>query len=390
MLPAQNAVRQRGFRECCICLETFDCASLPAQISSCQHQFNVCRLCHINYLKSQTYNLAGGIKCSTQGCIHRYCNSSLLILLGTQKGNELRTRIEEATFLAHPLAMLCTRPGCGGQIWKPTPMSSTTSSTSIAVSPSVVCPTCAAVICPICLCEGHDEMTCEQYAREKSSNELGVSSQELINAMTKRCPECHYRVMKNGGCAHMKCVRCHHDWCFGCMKPRMSHMDLATHAHCDQRSRDFEARAEVMMQQYLSAQLAAQRAAAEAAKRQARMALAAAAAIAAAASASTRVHSASNDDDDDDVVVRADFFDNDEETEPIAINASSDNITLTTPLTASTSSMSFSTRTQSMNMLAAAAAAAATMRANANSPVIAVVAPGVVRNTMRRLLAVSF
>jgi hypothetical protein len=34
----------------------------------------------------------------------------------------------------------------------------------------------------------------------------------------KACPRCQRHIEKNGGCNHMKCIKCHADWCWTCSK----------------------------------------------------------------------------------------------------------------------------------------------------------------------------
>uniref|UniRef100_A0A5F9CK12 RING-type domain-containing protein n=1 Tax=Oryctolagus cuniculus TaxID=9986 RepID=A0A5F9CK12_RABIT len=35
-----------------------------------------------------------------------------------------------------------------------------------------------------------------------------------ISAHTKDCPKCNIRIEKNGGCNHMQCSKCKHDFCW--------------------------------------------------------------------------------------------------------------------------------------------------------------------------------
>jgi hypothetical protein len=162
------------------------------------------------------------------------------------------------------------------------------------------------------------------------------------------------------------------------MKPRASLYDNNTHTDCDERSRDFEVRAEAKMQEYLRAQLVAVQRAASAEERQRR-----ASAVRAAANAAATVNH-----DDDDVIVRSDFFDDvavatTTATETLPLSDVELTVIDSMPLPPSTS-----LRTHSIGMLAAAAAAAAAVRASAGSPFS--VSPGVVHSTMRRLLTMSF
>jgi len=34
---------------------------------------------------------------------------------------------------------------------------------------------------------------------------------------TKQCPNCGIGIQKNGGCPHMNCQKCKHEFCWNCM-----------------------------------------------------------------------------------------------------------------------------------------------------------------------------
>ena len=38
-----------------------------------------------------------------------------------------------------------------------------------------------------------------------------------ISAHTKDCPKCNICIEKNGGCNHMQCFNCKHDFCWMCL-----------------------------------------------------------------------------------------------------------------------------------------------------------------------------
>lgn len=44
-----------------------------------------------------------------------------------------------------------------------------------------------------------------------------------ISAHTKDCPKCHICIEKNGGCNHMQCYNCKHDFCWMCLGDWKSH-----------------------------------------------------------------------------------------------------------------------------------------------------------------------
>lgn len=45
-----------------------------------------------------------------------------------------------------------------------------------------------------------------------------LEAQEWILRHTKPCPGCKAQIEKNGGCMHMTCSKCRHEWCWVCME----------------------------------------------------------------------------------------------------------------------------------------------------------------------------
>ena len=94
---------------------------------------------------------------------------------------------------------------------------------------AVTCPSCSEVFCSSChTFGGHDPLPCAQWKVIHDPPRLLGSelAQEasFINSLTKACPSCHRRVMKESGCLHMTCTRsCGHQWCWACGRPWQGH-----------------------------------------------------------------------------------------------------------------------------------------------------------------------
>ncbi|KAL0221481.1 hypothetical protein RCL1_001335 [Eukaryota sp. TZLM3-RCL] len=75
----------------------------------------------------------------------------------------------------------------------------------------------------------HNGMTCAQYESSLQS-EFAQSHQWLLEN-TKPCPNCRKPIYKDGGCLHMSCQQCRHDfwWCcanrYDTSKPKRNHSD---------------------------------------------------------------------------------------------------------------------------------------------------------------------
>ena len=69
----------------------------------------------------------------------------------------------------------------------------------------------------------HTPATCEQVEmwRRKASDES--ENVKWMQANTKRCPSCRSPIEKNGGCMHMTCHGCKHEFCWLCRGPWSEH-----------------------------------------------------------------------------------------------------------------------------------------------------------------------
>ncbi|GBE86216.1 hypothetical protein SCP_0900950 [Sparassis crispa] len=79
------------------------------------------------------------------------------------------------------------------------------------------CPVCVARICPACHCEFHEGMSCAEYHDNVSGGHEAYNKWRLENGI-KPCPKCKADLQKNGGCNHIKCVRCGTHMCWVCME----------------------------------------------------------------------------------------------------------------------------------------------------------------------------
>ncbi len=61
----------------------------------------------------------------------------------------------------------------------------------------------------------------EEILRPKKRDQSGVdaSSSSWMKKNSKPCPECESPIEKDGGCNHMTCIPCGHQFCWVCLKP---------------------------------------------------------------------------------------------------------------------------------------------------------------------------
>ncbi|KAG8780102.1 hypothetical protein FRC15_009748 [Serendipita sp. 397] len=84
------------------------------------------------------------------------------------------------------------------------------------------CPSCLMKICPVCFAEGgHDGFTCEQhrkYQQDLLAEEAAQVETWVKNFGGRKCPKCNMGLLKDGGCAHVRCSRCGVHICWTCGK----------------------------------------------------------------------------------------------------------------------------------------------------------------------------
>ena len=64
-----------------------------------------------------------------------------------------------------------------------------------------------------------------------------VESSQWVQENTKACPRCRAATQKNGGCNHITCRACRHEWCWLCSASyKAGHFQRGA---CEQFSQDF-------------------------------------------------------------------------------------------------------------------------------------------------------
>jgi ariadne-1 len=111
--------------------------------------------------------------------------------------------------------------------WCPYPRCANAITTDMVRGHIVQC-SCSFRFCFSCHHEAHSPSSCDQiiqWAKKCSSDsETGL----WLGVNTKACPNCNVYVEKNGGCNHMNCRQCSHEWCWMCMKTWKGHEDYYT------------------------------------------------------------------------------------------------------------------------------------------------------------------
>jgi ariadne-1 len=114
--------------------------------------------------------------------------------------------------------------------WCPSPFCTNAIETVVADHRTPIECTCKFRFCFLCNDYGigdHAPSDCEQV--EKWLKKAAAESENVLwmQANTKKCPKCLSHIEKNGGCMHMSCNKCKHEFCWLCRS------DWRKHASCN-------------------------------------------------------------------------------------------------------------------------------------------------------------
>eukprot|EP00163_Fabomonas_tropica_P013810 TRINITY_DN253_c0_g1_i7.p1 TRINITY_DN253_c0_g1~~TRINITY_DN253_c0_g1_i7.p1 ORF type:complete len:452 (+),score=71.95 TRINITY_DN253_c0_g1_i7:146-1501(+) len=105
---------------------------------------------------------------------------------------------------SNPYVRWCPAPGCSKAI------------RITEDSSNVVSCQCGLEFCFGCSEQPHPPATCDQVRRWKKKCSDDSETAHWIQANTKGCPGCLASIEKNGGCNHVTCSKCRHEFCWVC------------------------------------------------------------------------------------------------------------------------------------------------------------------------------
>lgn len=203
--------------ECVVCCDEFP----PSQMwcLSCGHIF--CDNCWKEEVKSKINQGMSQINCMESGCHCLVPPTSVRQLCEKEEiyNNLLHFIIDQQVNLADTLTH-CPNPKCSKPINK----------LSAHLCNVLKC-SCRHEFCSECHNPSHAPATCGEKERWDILTNEDVMQQRLYGDNFKKCPNCQSGIEKNGGCNHMTCTKCRHEFCWLCLKPWKSHPQ--TFYNCD-------------------------------------------------------------------------------------------------------------------------------------------------------------
>ncbi|KAK9970500.1 hypothetical protein ABG768_026439 [Culter alburnus] len=196
--------------QCGVCLQLVrrdSLLSLP-----CQHSF--CKGCweqHCTVLVKDGVGVE--ISCMAQECSLRMPEDFVLPLLPSE---ELKDKYRRYLFRdyveSHFQLQLCPGADCPIVIQVQEPRAR-----------RVQCSRCQEVFCFKCRQMYHAPTDCATIRKWLTKCADDSETANYISAHTKDCPKCNICIEKNGGCNHMQCSKCKHDFCWMCLGDWKTH-----------------------------------------------------------------------------------------------------------------------------------------------------------------------
>lgn len=179
---------------------------------ACGHSF--CKDCWTIYFETQIFQ---GISIQI-GCMAQKCNvrvpEDLVLTLVTRP--VMRDKYQQFAFKdyvkSHPELRFCPGPNC--QI--------IVQSSEISAK-RAICKVCHTGFCFKCGMDYHAPTDCQIIKKWLTKCADDSETANYISAHTKDCPKCHICIEKNGGCNHMQCFNCKHDFCWMCLGDWKTH-----------------------------------------------------------------------------------------------------------------------------------------------------------------------
>ncbi|TAQ85830.1 hypothetical protein B7494_g5852 [Chlorociboria aeruginascens] len=233
---------------CDICCE--DEVGLQSFAMKCGHRY--CINCYTHYLsqKIKEEGEAARIQCPQDGCKRIMDAKSLDLLVSTDLRNRYyelltRTYVEDKEHLKW-----CPAPDCTNAI-----ECSIKKNQLDKVVPTVICD-CKYRFCFGCILADHQPAPCELVKKWLKKCADDSETANWISANTKECPKCNSTIEKNGGCNHMTCRKCKHEFCWMCMGLWSEHG--TSWYNCNRfeeksgsEARDAQAKSRVSLERYL-------------------------------------------------------------------------------------------------------------------------------------------
>lgn len=211
--PPENDVqvlRSSRSVNCPVCLLTY--AGEMFRNLACGHLF--CIDCWGTHFEVQLIQgVSTGMECMARECNILAPEDFVLSLLTKSNRREKYQQFVFCDYVkSHPELRFCPGPNCN-----------MVARAKELKSKRILCSQCKTSFCFRCGMEYHAPTDCDTIKKWLTKCADDSETANYISAHTKDCPRCHICIEKNGGCNHMQCYNCKHDFCWMCLGDWKSH-----------------------------------------------------------------------------------------------------------------------------------------------------------------------
>ncbi|XP_064632911.1 potential E3 ubiquitin-protein ligase ariadne-2-like [Lineus longissimus] len=195
---------------CPVCLSK--CPSDSTCAVACGHLF--CKDCwEMHFMTQINQGISTGIECMGKDCNVLVPEDFVMQLVNKP---ECRDRYQQLGFrdhiLSNPELRFCPGPNCAIVV------------RAVEIKQKrVICSYCKTTFCFRCGIDYHSPTDCDVIKKWLTKCADDSETANYISAHTKDCPKCHVCIEKNGGCNHMQCSKCKHDFCWMCLGDWKAH-----------------------------------------------------------------------------------------------------------------------------------------------------------------------
>jgi len=179
---------------------------------SCRHHF--CKGCWELHFECQILQgISTSLSCMSANCDTLAPEDFVLAHISAENVRDMYNQLSFRDFVrSHPQLRFCPGTNCKLIIKAVLP-----------VAKRVLCTSCKSSFCFKCAGNYHAPTDCETIKRWLTKCADDSETANYISAHTKDCPKCNICIEKNGGCNHMQCYHCKHDFCWMCLGDWKTH-----------------------------------------------------------------------------------------------------------------------------------------------------------------------
>jgi ariadne-1 len=205
--------------ECAICRD--DASSVSAL--HCGHAY--CDTCWATYLALKIADGDTRIGCPAPKCCLRVPEELVRRLCPGDVAERFAHFLRNSFVDDSANAAWCPVPGCGQAVRTGAAVGGPGAAAACGAGVFVTCGAGHA-FCAACRAEAHAPASCAVVKAwlQKAADDSETAN--WLSSHTQDCPACSATIEKNGGCNHMTCKKCRHEFCWVCAGTWASHTDF--------------------------------------------------------------------------------------------------------------------------------------------------------------------